>query len=133
MAGGIREALWMLLAAVGLLLALVLFNLGNLLLTRNTNRFREFVVREALGATPWQLFRQSFMEQILLVSSAAAISLGLAEWGVSAHSSGGREARAETLWAQCRAARHRAAGRAFVPDRHPVRSLAVAGGAELPS
>ena len=42
-------ALWMLLAAVGLLLALVLFNLGNLLLTRNINRFREFVVREALG------------------------------------------------------------------------------------
>jgi putative ABC transport system permease protein len=74
----------MLLAAVGLLLVLVLFNLGNLFLTRNTNRFREFVVREALGATHWQLFRQSFMEQILLVVSAAAISLGLAEWGVSA-------------------------------------------------
>jgi putative ABC transport system permease protein len=84
MAWGVRETLWMLLAAVGLLLALVLFNLGNLLLTRNTNRFREFVVREALGATHWQLFRQSFMEQILLVVGAAAISLGLAEWGVSA-------------------------------------------------
>jgi putative ABC transport system permease protein len=84
MALGVRETLWMLLAAVGLLLTLVLFNLGNLLLTRNTNRFREFVVREALGATHWQLFRQSFMEQILLVAATAVISLGLAEWGVSA-------------------------------------------------
>ena len=84
MAGGIRDGLWMLLAAVGLLLVMVLFNLGNLLLTRNTNRFREFVVREALGATHWQLFRQSFVEQIVLVSSAAVISLVLAEGGVSA-------------------------------------------------
>ena len=84
MAWAIRDALWMLLAAVGLLLVLVLFNLGNLLLTRNANRVREFVVREALGATRWQLFRQSFMEQILLVAGAAFISLALAEWNVSA-------------------------------------------------
>ena len=84
MSWGVRGVLWMLLAAVGLLLALVLFNLGNLLLTRNTNRFREFVVREALGATHWQLFRQSFVEQMLLVSSAAVTSLLLAEWGVYA-------------------------------------------------
>ncbi len=84
MAWGIRDALWMLLAAVGLLLALVLFNLGNLVLTRNANRHREFVVREALGATRWQLFRQSFMEQFLLVTCAAGISLAVAEWSVSA-------------------------------------------------
>jgi len=83
MAWGVREVLWMLLAAVGLLLALVLFNLGNLLLSRNTNRFREFVVREALGATHWRLFRQSFVEHILLVAGAAFISLLLAECGVS--------------------------------------------------
>jgi putative ABC transport system permease protein len=74
----------MLLAAVGLLLVLVLFNLGNLLLTRNVGRLREFVVREALGATRWQLFRQSFVEQLLVVAGAAVISLVLAEWGVSA-------------------------------------------------
>jgi putative ABC transport system permease protein len=83
MAWGIRDALWMLLAAVGLLLALVLFNLGNLLLTRNANRFREFVVREALGATRWQLFRQGLMEQLMLTAAAAFISLSLAELSVS--------------------------------------------------
>lgn len=83
MASGVREALWMLLAAVGLLLALVLFNLGNLLLTRNVGRLREFVVRQALGATRGQLFRQGFVEQLLVVAGAAVISLVLAEWGVS--------------------------------------------------
>jgi predicted permease len=84
MAWGVREALWMLLTAVGLLLLLVLFNLGNLLLTRYVSRLREFVVREALGATRWQLFRQSFVEQVLVVAGAGLISLALAEWGVSA-------------------------------------------------
>jgi putative ABC transport system permease protein len=84
MSWGVRDALWMLLAAVALLLALVLFNLGNLLLTRNVGRLREFVVREALGATRGQLFRQGFVEQLLVVAGAALISLALAEWGVSA-------------------------------------------------
>jgi len=83
MSWGIRDSLWMLLAAVGLLLVLVLFNLGNLLLTRNAGRLREFVVREALGATRWQLFRQSFAEQIILVAGAAIIGLVIAAWGVS--------------------------------------------------
>ncbi len=81
MAWGIGKVLWMLLAAVGLLLALVLFNLGNLLLTRNTQRFREFVVREALGATRWRLFRQSFMEQAAMVTLAAICSSFLAGRG----------------------------------------------------
>ncbi len=77
MSWGIREALWMLLAAVGLLLALVLFNLGNLLLTRNVARLREFVVRETLGATRWRLFRENLAEQALLVAVAAFLSLPL--------------------------------------------------------
>jgi predicted permease len=83
MSWGIRGALWMLLAAVGLLLALVLFNLGNLLLTRNVARLREFVVRETLGATRWRLFRESVSEQILVVVAAALLSLLLSTWAVS--------------------------------------------------
>lgn len=83
MSWGVRSALWMLLAAVGLLLMLVLFNLSNLLLTRNAGRLREFVVREALGATRWHLFRQGLAEPILVVAGASLISLAAAEWGVS--------------------------------------------------
>ncbi len=84
MSSGVRGTLWMLLAAVGLLLLLVLFNLGNLLLTRNLARMREFAVREAFGATRWQIFRQSFVEQIVLIAAAAGIGVVLAEWGVAA-------------------------------------------------
>jgi len=74
----------MLLVAGGLLMVLVVCNLGNLLLTRSASRLQEFVVREALGATRWQLFRQSLVEQVLVVAGASVISLVLAEWGVSA-------------------------------------------------
>ncbi len=83
MSWGIRESLWMLLAAVGLLLVLVLFNLGNLLVTRHVTRLREFVLRQTLGATRWQVFRQGIAEQVLVVAGAALISLPLAEWGTS--------------------------------------------------
>lgn len=83
MSWSIRERLWMLLAAVGLLLGLVLFNLCNLLLTRHAARLREFVLRQTLGATRWQVFRQSIVEQVLIVAAAALVSLPLAEWGVS--------------------------------------------------
>ncbi len=82
MSWGVRGGLWMLLGAVGLLLVLVLFNLGNLLLTRQVSRLGEFVMREALGATRWRLFRQNLLEQVLIVGGAALLSLVLAEWGV---------------------------------------------------
>ncbi len=82
MAWGIRDVLWMLLAAVALLLVLVLFNLGNLLLTRNAQRLREYTVRQALGASRWQLFRQSFLEQTALVGAASALALLLMAWGI---------------------------------------------------
>ena len=82
MTSGIRDGLWMLLAAVALLLVLVLFNLGNLLLTRNASRLREYTVRQALGASRWQLFRQSLFEQIVLVGTASALATVLTVWGI---------------------------------------------------
>jgi putative ABC transport system permease protein len=84
MSWGIREGIWMLLTAVGLLLVLVLFNLGNLLVTRHVGRVREFVLRETLGATRWQAIRQSIAEQFLLVAGAALLSFPLANWATSA-------------------------------------------------
>jgi hypothetical protein len=83
MAWGIRGTLWMLLAAVALLLLLVLFNLGNLLLTRNAQRAREYMVRQALGASRWQIFRQSFFEQTGLIGAASAMAALLMLWGIA--------------------------------------------------
>ena len=82
MAWGIRDVLWMLLGAVGLLLALVLFNVGSLLLTKNAQRSREYTVRQALGASRWQLFRQSFAEQAALAGMASVLALLLMRWGI---------------------------------------------------
>ncbi len=82
MSWGFRDVLWMLLAAVAGLLVLVLFNLGNLLLTRNAQRSREYIVRQALGASRWQLLRQSVFEQIVLVGLASTFALALTWWGI---------------------------------------------------
>jgi putative ABC transport system permease protein len=83
MAWAIRDVLWMLLAAVGLLLGLLLFNLGNLLLTRNANRLSEYTIRQALGASRWHLFRASFLEQIIIVVTASACGWVLVSWGIN--------------------------------------------------
>jgi predicted permease len=82
MAWGVRNALWMLLAAVALLLLLVLFNLGNLLVTRNANRLREYAIRQALGGNRWQLFRQGLIEQGILIGLASLLSLTLSSWAI---------------------------------------------------
>lgn len=82
MAWGVRNALWLLLAAVALLLLLVLFNLGNLLVTRNANRLREYAIRQALGGSRWQLFRQALIEQGMLISLASLLSLSLSAWAI---------------------------------------------------
>lgn len=80
MSSPVRGALWALLGAVGLLLALVLFNLGSLLLTRNTNRLREFALRQTLGASRWQIFQQSLLEQAMIVTAAAGLAFVLTDW-----------------------------------------------------
>ena len=83
MAWGVRDSLWMLFTAAALLLVLVLFNLGNLLLARNAQRLREYTVRRALGASRWQLFRQSVFEQVVLVGLASAFAGALMAWGIA--------------------------------------------------
>ncbi len=82
MALGVRNALWMLLVAVALLLLLVLFNLGNLLVTRHANRLREYAIRQVLGGSRWQLFRQALLEQGILIALASLLSLNLGGWSI---------------------------------------------------
>ena len=67
---------------MALLLLLVLFNLGNLLVTRNANRLREYAIRQALGGSRWQLFCQAFVEQGILIAFASIFSLGLSGWAL---------------------------------------------------
>jgi putative ABC transport system permease protein len=73
--GGIDRTLFLLFAAVGLVMLIACVNVANLLLVRGTSRRDEFSMRKAMGAAPLRLARQVVIESI--VTSAAGAVIGL--------------------------------------------------------
>lgn len=97
--GKARQALFILLFAVGCILLLAASNVGNLVLVRSLARHREMAVRRALGARRSRIVRLLLVESALLGTVGTAVGALLAWWLVDAIATLGRTSlpRLDTL------------------------------------
>ena len=82
--GDTGPAVLMLLAAVGLVLAMACANVMNVMLARSESRTREFALRRALGSGAVPLARLVLLETVLLAAIGAAGGLAIAYVGLKA-------------------------------------------------
>lgn len=80
----VRLVLWLLLAAVGCVLAVACSNLAGVVLARGVVRERELAVRSSLGATRGRLVRQLLTESLVLAVAGGLVGWLVAGWATDA-------------------------------------------------
>jgi putative ABC transport system permease protein len=81
-AGNTKTPMLVLLGAVGFVLLIACSNIAGLMLARASGRSREIAIRATMGASRWDLIRQSLAESLVLAVGGAVVGLGVAFAGL---------------------------------------------------